>query len=164
LYAAITTNKNIYQDYPEIMGAAGYSGTIELPTPSPTSTTSSGGGGGSSVPSGEEFKNIERKETYEKYISKDAPTSYVFRQAGNPISEVLITSNINAGDIAVKIEVLRGISSLSSPAPGTVYKNINILVGKSGFAVPKNIKEAVIKFRVENSWITSNNLASSDVC
>ncbi len=52
---------------------------------------------------------------------------------------------------------------MSSPPSGTVYKNINIWVGTSGFAVPKNIKEAVIKFRVENSWITSNNLASSDV-
>jgi PGF-pre-PGF domain-containing protein len=163
LYAAITTNKSIYQDYPEIMGAAGYNGTIELLTPISTTSTGGGGGGGS-APSVEELKNIELKETYEKYISKDAAASYVFMLAGIPVSEVVITSNVNAGDIAVEIEVLRGISSLvSSPVSGTVYKNINILVGKSGFAVPKNIKEAVIKFRVENSWITGNNLANSDV-
>jgi PGF-pre-PGF domain-containing protein len=165
LYAAITTGKEIY-GYPELMGAAGYSGTIELPTPSSTSTPSSPGGasGGGSAPSGEEFKNIELKETYENYISKDSPSSYAFRLANNPVSEVSITSNINAGDVAVKIEVLRGSSSqVNSPASGNVYKNINIMVGKSGFAVPKNIKEGIIKFRVENSWITSNNLASSDV-
>jgi PGF-pre-PGF domain-containing protein len=163
LYAAITTNRNIYQNYPELIGAASYAGTIELPTPSSTSIPSSPGGEGSPA-SGEEFKNIELKETYEKFISKDSPASYVFRQAGNPVSEVSITSNINAGNIAVKIEVLRGLSSrLSSPPSGAVYKNINIMVGKSGFAVPRNIKEAVIKFRVENSWITSNDLASSDV-
>jgi len=40
LYAAITTNKNIYQDYPEIIGAASYSGTVLItkstPTPTPT--------------------------------------------------------------------------------------------------------------------------------
>jgi len=168
LYAAIATNRNIYQDYPELIGAVDYSGAITVPAPTstssapPTATPSSNGGG--SVPSGEELKNIELKETYEKYISKDAPASYVFSQSGNPVSEVSITSNINAGDIAIKIEVLRGTSSLvSSPPSGTVYKNIDIWVGTSGFAVPKNIKEAFIKFRVENSWITSNNLASSDV-
>jgi len=162
LYAAITTNRNIYQDYPELIGAAGYSGTIAVPTPtSPTSTTSSGGGGGLS---GEDFKNIAATERYEKYISKDAPASYNFRTPDNPINEIVITSNINAGDITVKTEILRGTSSqISSPPSGTVYKNINIWVGTPGFAVPKNIKEAVIKFRVENSWITSNNLASSDV-
>jgi len=33
----------------------------------------------------------------------------------------------------------------------------------SGFAIPKNIKEAVIMFRVENSWIGKNNLRSSDI-
>jgi PGF-pre-PGF domain-containing protein len=165
LYAAITTNRNIYQNYPELIGAASYSGTIEIPTPSQTSTTSSGGGGGGGGGlSGEEFINIAATERYEKFISKDAPVSYNFRTPDNPINEIVITSNINAGDTTVMTEILRGTSSqISISPPGIVYKNINIIVGGPGFAVPKNIKEAVIKFRVENSWIASNNLASSDI-
>ncbi|MCX9083555.1 MAG: PGF-pre-PGF domain-containing protein [Candidatus Methanoperedens sp.] len=163
LYAAITTGSKIY-GYPEIIGAAS-GGSIVLPS-SATLTPSSPGGsaGGGGAPSGEEFKNIEVSETYEKYISRGVPSSYIFRLVSNPVNEVSITSNTNAGDIAVKIEVLRDISSqVNRPASGIVYKNLNIIVGKFGFAVPGNIKEAFIKFRVENSWIQENNLASSDI-
>ncbi len=167
LYAAITTNRNIYQNYPELIGAAAYSGTIEIPTTTSQTSTSSGGGGGGGGGdglSGEEFKNIAATERYEKYISKDAPVSYNFRTPGNPIDEIIITSNINAGDTTVMTEILRGTSSqINSAPPGIVYKNINIIVGSPRFAIPKNIKEAVIKFRVENSWITNNSLVSSDV-
>jgi hypothetical protein len=52
---------------------------------------------------------------------------------------------------------------VKTPAPGIIYKNVNIWVGTTGFAVPKNIKEATIVFRVENSWLGSNNLAGSDI-
>ncbi|VVB90217.1 Uncharacterised protein [uncultured archaeon] len=168
LYAAIITNRNIYQDYPETIGAASYSGTVTVsgaePTPTPAATYSEGGGGSGGDISGEEFKNIESVERYEKYISKNVPASYVFRQQGNPINEIIITSNTNAGDIAVKTEILSTQSSLTnSPPPGLVYKNINILVGTSGFAVPKNIKEATIKFKVENSWLDNNSLENRDI-
>ncbi len=33
----------------------------------------------------------------------------------------------------------------------------------SGFSSPKNIKEAVITFRLTNSWISSNNMKSSGI-
>ncbi|MCX9011816.1 MAG: PGF-pre-PGF domain-containing protein [Candidatus Methanoperedens sp.] len=100
----------------------------------PSSAPPAGGGGGGGAPSAEDFKNI------------------------------VITSNINAGDTTVKTEILRNSSSqVSNPPPGLVYKNLNIMVGTSGFAVPKNIKGAVIKFRVDNSWIESNNLDDTDV-
>jgi hypothetical protein len=46
---------------------------------------------------------------------------------------------------------------------GLVYKNVNIWVGTSGFATPKNIKRALVKFRVKTSWISDNNLAGSDI-
>jgi hypothetical protein len=60
--------------------------------------------------------------------------------------------------------VLRNTSSLvKSPAPGNIYKNVNIWVGTSGFGSPKNIKEAVITFRIENSWLNSNNIKSSGI-
>ncbi len=52
------------------------------------------------------------------------------------------------------MEILRNTSSLvKTPASGSVYKNINIWVGTSGFAVPKNIKSAEITFRVEKEWV-----------
>ena len=72
--------------------------------------------------------------------------------------------NVNAGEIGTSVEVLRNKSSLViTPAPGNVYKNVNVWVGTSGFGTSKKIKEAVITFRVENSWLSSNNIKSSDI-
>ncbi len=77
---------------------------------------------------------------------------------------VNITGNVNAGETTTTVEVLRNTSSLVNySAPGKVYKNVNIWVGTSGFAVPANIKDAIIRFKVENTWLDSNNLAASEV-
>ena len=77
---------------------------------------------------------------------------------------VNITGNVNAGQINTAVEVLRNTSSLvNKSALGTVYKNMNIWVGTTGFAVPKNINQALIKFRVENAWLETNNIAQADV-
>jgi PGF-pre-PGF domain-containing protein len=77
---------------------------------------------------------------------------------------VNITGNVSAGLITTMVEVLRGTSALvKDPAPGIVYKNINIWVGTSGFAVPKNIKEADITFRIENSWLDNNSVLRNEV-
>jgi len=49
------------------------------------------------------------------------------------------------------------------PAPEIVYQYLNIWVGGASFATPKNIKEAVITFKVNNSWFTQNKRSSSDI-
>ncbi|NJD77414.1 MAG: PGF-pre-PGF domain-containing protein, partial [Candidatus Methanoperedens sp.] len=122
------------------------------------------GGGGGGGASGEAFSNIIVKEKYDMHIYKDKTTSYVFTNSSNPVSSVDITGNVNAGEINTAVEVLRNTSVLvKSPAPGKVYSNINIWVGTYGFALPRNIKEAVIRFKVANSWIDENNVARSDV-
>ncbi|VVB85693.1 Cell surface glycoprotein [uncultured archaeon] len=128
------------------------------------SSSGGGGGGGGGGTSGENFSNIIVKEKYDLFIMKDKVTSYAFRNISNPIMFVNITGNISAGETNVAVEVLRNTSTIvNSPAPGTVYKNENIWVGTSGFAIPKNIKDAIIRFRIENSWLESNKLAGSDV-
>ncbi|MDO8726620.1 MAG: S-layer protein domain-containing protein [Candidatus Methanoperedens sp.] len=122
-----------------------------------------GGGGGGGGASGENYSNIELKEKYEESIYKDKPTSYRFKNASNPVTFVNITGNVNAGSINTAVEVLKGTSTLvKEAAPGTVYKNFNIWVGTSGFATSNNIKEAIVVFRVENSWFDSNAIARGD--
>ncbi|VVB89192.1 Subtilisin-like serine protease [uncultured archaeon] len=129
-------------------------------------TTSSSGGGGSSASGGgggggggggasaENATNIEIKEKYDLYIYKDKVTAYAFTNRSNPVLFVNITGNISAGEINTAVEILRNTSSLvKTPALGSVYKNINIWVGTSGFAVPRNIKNAEITFRVEKEWV-----------
>jgi PGF-pre-PGF domain-containing protein len=119
-----------------------------------SSSGGGGGGGGGGGVSAENATNIKVKEKYDLYIFKDKVTAYAFTNRSNPVLFINITGNISAGEINTAVEVLRNTSSLvKTPAPGSVYKNINIWVGTSGFAVPKNIKNAEITFRVEKEWI-----------
>ena len=122
-----------------------------------------GSGGGASI-SAEAFENVLKKETREEVLSINVLRSFSFTTPELPVSEIAITSNINAGLINVQVELLKGRSTLvKDDAPGDVYKYVNIWVGTSGFAVPKNIKEAVIKFKLENSWLTSKGFEESDI-
>ncbi len=151
--------KNVWVEPLLSQPSSGSGGT----TGSSGGSSGGGGGGGGGGTSGENYSNIEVKEKYDLFIFKDKLTSYTFNRS-NPILLVNITGNINAGETTATVEVLRNTSSrVNYSAPGKVYKNVNIWVGTSGFAVPKNIKEAVITFRVENSWLDSNNLEGSDI-
>jgi len=35
---------------------------------------------------------------------------------------------------------------------------VNLWLGTSGFAVPRNIREGIIKFRVDNSWLSGEKI------
>ncbi len=132
-----------------------------VPTNPPSSSGGGGGGGGSS---GENASNIELIEKYDLQISKDVTTSYRFTHVKNPIMFVNITGNTTLGVITASDEVLKSTSALvKTPPGGLVYKNINIWVGTSGFATPKNIKEASIKFRVDNAWMNINSVTNNDI-
>ncbi len=137
------------------------------PTSSPPSSGSGGGGGGGgggSTTSGEKYSNIELKEKYYLNIHKNRVSEYRFTEKKNPLLFVNITGNTNVGEIITMVEVLRNTSILvKTPPPGIVNKNLNIWVGTSSFATPKNIKQATIEFRVENSWFEKNNISSSRI-
>lgn len=133
-------------------------------TPVPPSSPGGGGGGGGGGSSGENYSNIDLIEKYDIPIYKDKITSYRFNNVKNPIMYVNITGNVSTEPITTMVEVLKGTSIyVKEPAPGIVYKNANVWVGLKGFATPKNIKDGVIRFRVEKSWISSNDLLVSDI-
>ncbi len=68
------------------------------------------------------------------------------------------TGKESENDIALRVEALKGTSKLvKEPAPGIVYKNVNVWIGT------KRMKEGLIRFKVENSWLDSNSLAGSEV-
>jgi PGF-pre-PGF domain-containing protein len=142
--------------------STGSGGTSSGGSSGSTSGSSGGGGGGGS--SGENASNIEATEKYDLQISKDVLTSYRFTLVKNPIIYVNITGNTSLGVITASVEVLKSTSTLVKVPPGGhVYKNVNIWVGNSGFATPKNIKEGRVYFKVENTWITSGGFKDSDV-
>ncbi|WP_292484148.1 PGF-pre-PGF domain-containing protein [Methanohalobium sp.] len=70
----------------------------------------------------------------------------------------------NSGDISTTIEVLNDTSALvEDKPPGIIYRNVNMWVGKTGFATPENIENPVISFKVEKSWIKTNGINESDI-
>ena len=139
--------------------------TYSLPDNTPISSGSGGGGGGGGGgSSGENYSNIELIEKYDLPIYRNVTTFYRFTHVKNPIMFVNITGNTTIDIITASGEVLKGTSTLvKTPPEGLVYKNINIWVGTSGFATPRNIKEAFIKFRVDNNWMSAKNVTSSDI-
>ncbi|PWB51956.1 MAG: hypothetical protein C3F06_09220 [Candidatus Methanoperedenaceae archaeon] len=134
---------------------------------SATTVPSSGGGGGGGGGGGKSAENSTNIEVIEKYdieILKDVLTPIRFKDTKNPIMFVNITGNKSLGVITASIEVLKDTSTIVKvPPEGLVYKNANIWVGTSGMAVPKNIREALIRFKVDNSWMSTNGVLANDI-
>ena len=131
-------------------------------TPPYTPSSSSGGGGGGS--SGEKYENIEFKDVSRVYISSNADISFTFDKAGNDIQYVNYRALTSAGYISTVVEMLKDISTFAKEAaPDISYKNINIWVGKSGYATETNIENPVIGFKVEKKWIQDNDIEVSSI-
>ena len=142
----------------------GNAGIGVVTTPTTGDTGGGGGGGGGGGATGEDFENIELKNTVEVYVIIDSIASYKFDDPVNPVMYVNYTALNNAGSISTIIEVLKSTSALVTNAPsGKVYKNMNIWVGNFGYATEANIKDPVIGFKVTRTWLHENNILHSTV-
>jgi len=75
-----------------------------------------------------------------------------FPQNATSVVYVSFDSKKNTGKTTTIVEMLKEKSILASGLPSdSVYKHLNIWVGNSGFATPKNLENAVLCFKVENS-------------
>lgn len=125
---------------------------------------SSGGGGRGSGTSGEKYENIEVKDVVREQNIINEETSYEFKEESNAIETIKFTALKNAGEVSATIEVLKGRSALvKTDPPGHVYQNMNIWVGKSGFATSNNIADVNVGFKVEKSWIEDNDIVVSTI-
>ncbi|WP_321429478.1 S-layer protein domain-containing protein [uncultured Methanolobus sp.] len=132
-------------------------------TSSGGSSGSSGGGGGGGT-TGEKYENVLVKEVESIFVNKDSHISYEFNEEGNAISSVGFDSLKNSGTISTIVEVLKSRSSFAdSDAPGIIYQQMNIWVGKSGFVTPENVENLMITFKVEKSWLEGNNIEAGTV-
>ncbi|MCZ7402399.1 MAG: right-handed parallel beta-helix repeat-containing protein [Candidatus Methanoperedens sp.] len=146
----------------------GTAGSTPTPTPTPTpipggtgsSGGSSGGGGtgGGGIVTAEPYDNIALYESYDKFLVANTPVTYTFKTPELGVYEVALTGKVNEDSIALRVESLKGPSKQAkTQPPGMVFKNVNIIVAT------QKMKEALIRFKVANSWLGSNNLAGSDV-
>ncbi|AGB48832.1 hypothetical protein Metho_0567 [Methanomethylovorans hollandica DSM 15978] len=127
-----------------------------------TMSSSSGGGGGAG--SAEDFENVVLKDAATVYLMMDSNATYEFIEQYNPIQAVSFYSLKNSGEVTSTIEVLYNRSKFaSSDVEGLVYKYVNIWVGKSGFATEGNIKDPMVQFRVNNSWIEETGVNPASI-
>jgi PGF-pre-PGF domain-containing protein len=134
------------------------------PVDDSSSSSSSSGGSGGGGGSGEKYENILVKEAQSIYVEKDLLVNYEFSKPGNAIGFVQFTAIKNAGRITTIIETLRDRSSYAeTDAPGKIYQQMNIWVGKLGFDSPENVKDMKIGFKVEKSWIADNGIDANNI-
>lgn len=129
-----------------------------------SSSSKSSGGGSGGAASVEDFSNLALKDVANAYLKIDTNVTYEFTKEGNPIQSISFYSLKNSGQITSTVEVLKNRSKLANSTPeGSIYKYVNIWVGKAGFATASNIKDAQIKFKVNSSWIQDMGLNPEDV-
>nr|WP_321497865.1 putative Ig domain-containing protein [uncultured Methanolobus sp.] len=159
-YANFTVTDSQYYDFLNV------SITVTNTTSAAVTTSSAaggGGGGGGGGTSGEEYENIAVKDVSSVFVGT-GDVMFEFYKDGNDIRYVSYGSLKNSGTISATIEVLVDRSAFVSSLPsGEVYKNINIWVGKVGYATDANIANPVIGFRVDRNWVENNGIAPDSI-
>ena len=123
----------------------------------PHTASSSGGSGGGGVVSSESLENIARAHSESGDIQASQSKTYDFSSI-QCAYEIIVTGSENENDVVIRVEELNGLSRIVKEPPiGKVYTNFNV------WANSKNIKEVLIRCKVENNWIVSNGFESSDV-
>lgn len=142
----------------DFVGNIGEWSNISVTTSQTASTGSGGGGGGDGGgSSGESAENILFKDVLAVNTMKDTATAFEFSNEMNDIQYIRYMSLKNSGKISTTIEVLKNTSGfVKSAAPDITYRNINIWVGKTGYATEGNIQDPVIGFRVSQKWVLDN--------
>ena len=114
--------------------------------------------------SDEASKNIALKDAVRKYIAKGTTVTYQYKEDANSIEFIKFDAKTNAGYVIATVEMLKDRSTLvSTTPPGKVYQYMNILVGDDDYATDKNIANAVIRIRVDKSWIAENDIDGSTI-
>ncbi|WP_321420610.1 PGF-pre-PGF domain-containing protein [uncultured Methanomethylovorans sp.] len=114
--------------------------------------------------SSEDVTNLVMTDVVTISIAMDSNVSYEFIGEGNDIISISFYSLKELGDVTSTIEVLKTRSSqVSSDPAGILYKYVSIQVGDPGIVDESAIKDARIKFRVNNSWLNKVGLNAADV-
>ncbi|ABE52455.1 PGF-pre-PGF domain-containing protein [Methanococcoides burtonii] len=129
-------------------------------TDSSSSGSSSGSSGGAT---GEAPENIVLEDNLQTIITVGNRANYEFNNPSNCIMSISFDPKMNAGYKAAKIEILKSTSSYATPISGEVFQNMNIWVGKVGFATPENMENINVEFKVLRSWINENNIDRSSI-
>ena len=128
-----------------------------------TALPSSHTGGGSDSIGGillilsEPRNNVVDYERVSNYLGKNTSNTYSFNFE-NGVYLIMLNGGNTNNDVTMGIEILNGPSqNVPILPPGVVYMNLNIL------SSTKDIKEAIIKFKVDNKWLKDNDFDASEM-
>ena len=136
-----------------------------------SSTGESGGDGGSSFSSSNSGIGLISKEPASNVAAKELSTRNVISNThikydfpGN--STCIICIEYDAERTFLKttttVEELKNKSIFVPTLPyGIIYKYVNIWLGDKGEGQPTSLKNGLVEFRVEKSWINDNNVNES---
>jgi S-layer protein (TIGR01567 family) len=113
---------------------------------------------------GEAFENIAFKEVKTENIIGGLEISYTFDEEQNAIQYINFSALRNYGRVSTTVEVLKNRSAMvDESAPGVVYSNLNIWVGRAGFATEDNIDDSAIGFSVAKAWLIENGIDENSI-
>jgi clumping factor A len=125
------------------------------------SSSSSSGSGLSVISSGEPSSNIAVKEYSTMNVMAGYPVKFDFVENSTCITYIKFDPKKTFRQTTAVVEELKNTSALvSTPAPGKIYKNVNIWVGE-GAGLPTALKDGSVGFRVEKAWIKEQNISDS---
>ena len=103
------------------------------------------------------INNIARFEIGYNELIAGLPVTYDLTTPEIPIYEVDVTSTGNEGYTSLRVDLLKGIPELVRPFPWVTYKYLDISMDTY------KIEKAVLKYKIENSWIVSKNISMYDI-
>jgi len=114
------------------------------------STGGSSGGSSSTTSSGQ-------KETRTVNIAPEQPTTVTMNnEEDHGVLDITIGVNSAANSVQVSVQKLAGKpATVTQDVSGTAYRYLEI--SKSGL-LDTNVKDAKVRFQVEKSWVTENNI------
>lgn len=112
----------------------------------------------------EDAANLLMTDVATSYVTMDSNVTYEFSGEGNDILSIGFYSLEDLGDVTSTIEVLQNRSKLVNSLPsGIVYRYVNIWMGSPGQVTGSAIKDPLVRFRVNSSWLKEMGLTAADV-
>ena len=140
-------------------GGSGYGGGGSS---SSSSSSSSGSGGMGSSSSKESASNVASKELVTRYVTNGDHIRYDFLKNSTCVVYIEYDAERTFQKTTTTVEMLKNKSKFVPMLPnGRIYKNVNIWVGDKGGGLPTSLKNGLIEFRVEKSWINDSNVNES---
>jgi len=126
------------------------------------SSSSSSSNSGTGLFYREPATNVLAKELTSRNIANDNHIKYDFTENNTCITYIELDALRTFQNTTTVVEELKNKSIFVSKNPvGRIYKYVNIWVGNKGAGLPTSLKNGIVAFKVEKSWINNSNVNES---